>query len=299
MWVVIALAVAAAASAITVGVMAATGKYEQGGFNDAFGDWFKYTIMGFAAGAVGGAAAGPTAGAAEGGGAAAGEASAAAQTAQAGLNAGVNTAASVGTGAMEAGVETAAMSAEEAAMAGAEMTAAEGLGQGATSAFEAAPEVGLSAADTSGFGNLAEEAPSLWDNTINAAAKWIEEPTEEFLRLLDVPETEIARFANNDYYDAANEAIQLWDQGAGHEQEDAQREAWQQQISGMQAWNLSGAGDPWKQDQALGQADLAEQESEDWWANYDRLAGTNAGFTGGMFGSGQEQREPQQDAWNW
>ena len=293
MWVVIALGIAAAAAAVTTGVMAATGKYEEGGFNDAFGDWFKYTIMGFAAGAVGGAAAAPSAAATETGAATATEV-AAAEAAQAGLNAGVNTAAGIGTGALDTGIETAAMTAEEAAMAGAEMTAADGFGQGAVSAFDAVPEVGLSAADTSAFGNITEQAPSMWDNTLSTAYKWIDEPTEEFLNMLDVPESEIARFANNDYYEAAKDAIKLWDQGAGHEQEDAQREAWQQQITGTQAWNLSGAGNPWKQDQAFNQADLAEQESEEWWANYDRLANTNAGFTGGIFGA-----EHQQDMWNW
>ena len=296
MWILIALGIAAAAAAVTTGVMAATGKYDEGGFNDAFGDWFKYTIMNFAAGSVGGAAAGPAAGAAEGAAATASE-TAAAQAAEAGVSAGVDTAAGIGTGALDAGLETAAMTAEEAAMSGAEMTAAEGLGQGATSAFDAVPEVGLSAADTSGLGNLAEEAPSIWDNTLSTAYKWIDEPTEEFLKMLDVPENEIARFANNDYYEAAKDAVKLWDQQAGHEQEDAQQKAWQQQIAETQAWNLSGAGDPWKQKQSFNQADIARQESEDWWTNYDRLANTDAGFTGGIFGA--EQSQQQQDLWNW
>ena len=161
---VVALVVAAVVSAAAVGVSAATGKYEQGGINDAFGDFFKYTMLAWGGSLVGqgvGAAAGDVAGAGAGaeGGMSASEIAAAEQAGSSAqlVSGGVD--ATAGIGATTEGVAETAMIGDELAMMEAEMAAANYSGP---SAFDAVPEVGLSAANTTG-----QNAPSLLDSVFN------------------------------------------------------------------------------------------------------------------------------------
>jgi len=158
----VALIVAAVVSAAAVGVSAATGKYEQGGVNDAFGDFFKYTMLAWGGSLVGqgvGAAAGDVAAAGSEGGMTAAEIAAAEQAGSSAqlASAGANAASGVGTAAE--GAAEVAMAGDELAMMEAEMAAADYVGP---SAFDAAPEVGLSAANTTG-----QNAPSLLDSVFN------------------------------------------------------------------------------------------------------------------------------------
>lgn len=195
MFVVYALIAAAIAAAAATAVGAATGKYEKGGFNEAFGDFFKYTVMGFGAGAVGGAA-----GAA--GGAAADTGGAAADLAGMGLSGGGGSAAGA---AAEAG-GSALTTAQQAALS----TQMEAADMGVSGAIESptvdpVPDLGLSVPegmDTPGF--------------FSQAMDFAKSPTNELFKMLGGTEEQIAQSEQyKDIYDLANDVFKTSDQYLG------------------------------------------------------------------------------------
>jgi len=153
-----ALITAAVAATASTAIKASQGAYAEGGANDAFGDWLKTAFLSFGTSAIGGAASGAAGGASAGpeiGSQAYNQAVTAGQTAQL-ASAGVDAAAGIGADVAQGAAQNAVVD----PMFSAEMAAADYAGP---SAFDAVPEVGLSAAGeapTSMFSKFMNISPS-------------------------------------------------------------------------------------------------------------------------------------------